>query len=91
MARNDGANPLASGDALDREPDVDGQADAVADRHVQRLDAARRVDRHGIDSAVETPGKQDTTLTSAQLSLQSRSRDLPPTSHDSAAAACGSV
>ena len=45
------ADPLASGDALDREPDVDGQAYAVADRHVQGLDAVPRIDRHGTDSA----------------------------------------
>lgn len=46
-----GANTLAPGDALDWQPDVDGQADTVADRHVQRLEPARRVDRHGINSA----------------------------------------
>ena len=34
-----GANSLTSGDALDRQPDVDRQADAVADRHVQGLEA----------------------------------------------------
>jgi len=45
------ADPLAPGDPLDREPDVDGQAYAVADGHVQRLDAARRVNRHGVNSA----------------------------------------
>ncbi len=49
-----GANPLASGNALHREPDVDRQADAVADRHVHGLEALSRVDRHGIDSAIHT-------------------------------------
>ena len=46
MARHR-ADPLVSGDPLDREPDVDGQAYAVADRHVQGLDAVPRIDRHG--------------------------------------------
>ncbi len=54
-----GANLLASDDPLDRHRDVDGQADAVADRHVQGLDAARRVDRHGRVDAIHisTPHK----------------------------------
>ena len=45
------ADPLTPGDPLDREPDVDGQAYAVADEHVPGLDAARQVDRHGINPA----------------------------------------
>jgi hypothetical protein len=45
------ADPLAPGGPLNREPDVDGEAYAVADGHVQGLDAARRVDRHGLNSA----------------------------------------
>jgi hypothetical protein len=44
-------DPLTTSDPLDRQPNVDGQANPVADRHLQGLDAARRVDRHGIDSA----------------------------------------
>jgi hypothetical protein len=41
------ANALTSGDPLDREPDVDGQAYALGDRHVQGLKRKRRVNRHG--------------------------------------------
>jgi hypothetical protein len=46
-----GANTLGPVDALDWQPDVDGQADTAADRHLQRLEPARRVDSHGINSA----------------------------------------
>jgi hypothetical protein len=41
---------IACGNLLDRQPDVDGDPDAVADRHVQRLDTARSVDGHAVDT-----------------------------------------
>ena len=47
-----GADTFASGDTPDRQPDVDGQTDAVADRYVQGLEAPSRVDRHGTDCAI---------------------------------------